>query len=221
MTHYLQLLEKVHSSAIKAGRKIEEITLVAVTKNHPVEEMQLIYNEGCRDFGENRMQEALSKIDALSADIAWHFIGTLQKNKVAKAINQFHLIHSVDHFELAQKISTTSQKLGTTTRILLQVNTSGEASKQGLSEEEWRAVWETLMEQPGLQIEGLMTMAPLTEDSRLIHSTFARLRTFRDALQKEYSIALPSLSMGMSHDFEIAIEEGATILRVGSALFVK
>lgn len=199
MSHYLEILEKTS----KAGAK-----LVVVTKNQPLSKILEVYQEGCRDFGENRIQEALGKMEVAPQDINWHFIGTLQKNKVNKAIGKFSLIHSVDSFELAEKLSKKTEE-----SILLQVNTSGESSKHGPSIEEWRPYLESLFCLPHIKILGLMTMAPLTEDTKIIRQTFRKLRQFGEELK------LPQLSMGMSHDYEIALDEGATIVRVGSAIF--
>jgi pyridoxal phosphate enzyme (YggS family) len=187
----------------------KNVKLVAVTKNVPVEDISLVYELGCRDFGENRVQDALPKIEELPPDIRWHFIGTLQKNKVKKVVGNFALIHSVDSVELAQEIS----KQGIDTSILLQVNTSGEESKQGFTEDEFRRDLAMIQKMPYIQVKGLMTMAPLTEDVDQIRMCFRRLRELRDEL------GLKELSMGMSHDYKIAIEEGATIVRIGSAIF--
>ncbi len=187
----------------------KNVKLVAVTKNVPVEDISLVYELGCRDFGENRVQDALPKIEELPPDIRWHFIGTLQKNKVKKVVGNFALIHSVDSVELAQEIS----KQGIDTSILLQVNTSGEESKQGFTEDEFRRDLAMIQKMPYIQVKGLMTMAPLTEDVDQIRMCFRRLRELRDEL------GLKELSMGMSHDYKIAIDEGATIVRIGSAIF--
>lgn len=205
------VLEKIKASALKAGRSPDEITLVVVTKNHPLEEILPLYQEGFLDFGENRVQEALSKMG--QEKIRWHLIGHLQKNKVKKVIGKFHFIHSVDSLELAECLSKASGEAGITTHILLQVNVSGEATKQGLSPQEWEKEKSKVLELPHLVIEGLMTMAPLTDDTALIRRVFSDLRKMRDAW------GLKHLSMGMSHDFEIAVEEGATLVRVGSAIF--
>lgn len=187
----------------------KNVKLVVVTKNVPVEDISLVYELGCRDFGENRVQDALPKIEELPPDIRWHFIGTLQKNKVKKVVGNFALIHSVDSVELAQEIS----KQGIDTSILLQVNTSGEESKQGFTEDEFRRNLAMIQKMPYIQVKGLMTMAPLTEDVDQIRMCFRRLRELRDEL------GLKELSMGMSHDYKIAIDEGATIVRIGSAIF--
>lgn len=204
MSSYLSILEKV-------GR--QDITVIAVSKQRSIEEIKIAYDLGCRDFGENRIPEALEKMAVLPQDINWHFIGALQKNKVNKAIGHFTLIHSVDTPELAEKIAKSSEAANLTTSILLQVNTSGEASKQGLNPEAWRPHLESLFSLKNIEIKGLMTMAPLTEDTAIIRKTFHSLREFRDELK------LPLLSMGMSHDYEIALEEGANLLRIGTAIF--
>lgn len=205
------VLEKIKVAAIKSGRSLDEITLVIVTKNHTWEEILPLYEQGFLDFGENRVQEALSKMGPVN--VRWHLIGNLQKNKVKKVIGKFHLIHSVDSLELAKTLSKASGESHLTTRILLQVNVSGEATKQGLSPQEWEMHKGEVLALPHLAIEGLMTMAPLTEDKALIRSVFRNLRAMRDQW------GLMHLSMGMSHDFEIAIEEGSTLLRIGSAIF--
>jgi PLP dependent protein len=192
-------------------------TLIAVSKKRPIEAIQRLYDQGCRHFGENRLDEALEKQTQLPTDIKWHFIGTLQRKKAAKAIGHFSLIHSVDSLELAQKISSSSADR--TTRILLQVNTSGEASKQGFTPATATAHFTQILSLPNLQVDGLMTMAPLTDDTKLIRTTFRSLRLLRDRLQQLSGDPLPHLSMGMSSDYRLALDEGATLLRIGSAIF--
>lgn len=206
---YLKVLENVEKAKKRSGRENEKIELIAVSKQHTLDEIHQIYQLGCRDFGESRIPEALEKIPLAPQDIRWHFIGPLQKNKVNKAVGRFTLIHSIDTFELAAKIDKTQSE----TSILLQVNTSGESTKQGLSPEGWKPHLDALFQFKHLKIKGLMTMAPLTDDTQWIRSTFRKLREFQDELK------LPILSMGMSHDYEIAIEEGATMLRIGTAIF--
>jgi len=215
---YRHLLEEISETALACGRNPKEITLVAVSKGYPWDLVQPAYDAGCRVFGESRMQEALAKITAAPTDIHWHFIGTLQKNKVAKAIGAFSLIHSVDTPELALKISQCSQERGVVTPILLQVNTSGEASKHGLSEELWKPHLESLFQLPAIRIEGLMTMAPFVEEEKVIRRCFSRLREMRDRYELNH-LTLRHLSMGMSHDYRIAVQEGATLLRIGTAIF--
>lgn len=211
--HYKRIWDDIYETAQACGRDPQEITLVAVSKGYSWANAENAYTSGCRDFGENRLQEALPKIAAAPTDIRWHLIGTLQKNKVAKAIKNFSLIHSVDTFPLAMKISECSRERGVVTPILLQVNTSGEATKHGLSEEQWQPHVEALVHLPAIRIEGLMTIAPFVEDEKSIRSCFARLRQMRDRYGFRH------LSMGMSHDYRIAIQEGATLLRIGTAIF--
>lgn len=220
----LKYLEaRIAAIAKDCRRNPTDIQLVAVSKTFPIDLIQQAYEAGCRDFGENRIQEVLEKMPLLSSDIRWHFIGTLQANKVNKAVGAFHLIHSVDSLELANKISTVSEKKGVITPILLEVNTSGEETKHGLSVEEWRNQVKAVDQLPGLSLEGLMAMAPLTEDKQAIRECFRSLRQLRDDLKDQVrdSVRFHHLSMGMSHDYEIAIQEGATLLRIGTAIFGK
>lgn len=220
-SRYLKVKKHVTKVALQCGRDPQSITIVAVTKGHQWQDIFPAYDAGCRDFGENRILEALEKIPHSSGDLRWHFIGNLQSNKVKKAIGQFTLIHSVDHPDLAIKIAEQSQHAGVETAILLQANTSGELSKQGLSAEEWKGVFSDLINLPFLKIEGLMTMAPLTDDQNLVRECFKKLRLLREDLVSlsKGKIFLPHLSMGMSHDYPLAIAEGATLLRIGTAIF--
>lgn len=219
--NYQSIQQDIIATAQHYKRNPKDITLVAVTKGCPLHEMMPAYDAGCRNFGESRLQEALPKIFDAPHDIHWHLIGTLQKNKVRKAveIGRFTLIHSVDTPELAEKISEISLEHNFVTSILLQVNISGETSKHGLNIERWRYVFEALLKMPGIKIEGLMTMAPLIEDEKQIRGCFERLRKFRDELQAKTGKHLPHLSMGMSHDYRFAIAEGATLLRIGTKIF--
>jgi PLP dependent protein len=221
VTHYSEVAQSVWEKAMACGRQPQEITLVAVSKTWPVQAIESVYQEGGREFGENRIQEALEKIPLLPEDCRWHFIGTLQSNKVGKSISHFCLIHSVDTPLLAQKISQASEARGVTTSILLQVNTSGEKTKQGLSPEEWESFLESINQLSHVRIEGLMTMAPYTEDEKVIRSCFRQLYQLRERWRKQMKdpAIFQHLSMGMSHDYLIAIEEGATLLRVGSAIY--
>lgn len=211
--NFERILTEIADKALQCGRDPEEITLVAVSKNHGWDEIEPLYEAGAHCFGENRIQEALPKIEQAPEDIEWHLIGTLQKNKVRKAVENFALIHSVDNISLAKKIASVSVELGVSTSILLQVNVSGEESKHGFSPEELRRDFYELYVQPGIRIEGLMTMAPYHERQERIRSYFSELRY----LAREFG--LRHLSMGMSQDWQIAIEEGATLLRIGTALF--
>lgn len=218
---YLAILSHVETLAIQNGRNPKDITVVCVSKSHPWNEVEKIEAAGCENFGESRVQEALEKIDLAPSGLKWHLIGTLQKNKVNKVIDKFSLIHSVDQLDLASKISEASLLNNTKTAILLQVNISLEASKQGASKEEWLKNFEQVMQLKGVDVKGLMTMAPLTRDQKVLRKIFAELRLFRDQLEHILGKkgALPQLSMGMSNDYPQAIAEGATLLRIGSAIF--
>ncbi|MGE0670846.1 MAG: YggS family pyridoxal phosphate-dependent enzyme [Parachlamydiales bacterium] len=210
-----QLRRQIAEACQRSNRDPNDIALIAVTKYAALEALQEAYEQGLRAFGESRIPTALDKMAQLPSDIAWHFIGHLQSNKVAKAIGRFALIHSIDSLDLAKKISSASVQQNSATAILLQVNTSGETSKQGFTPDACRAHFAELSQLPGITVQGLMTMAPLTDDEKVIRTCFSRLRSLRDELK------LRHLSMGMSHDFPIAIEEGATLLRIGSTLFGK
>lgn len=211
--NYKRILDEVRSLAVQYGRASDEITVVAVTKTHTFAEFQPLISCGCHDFGESRVQEALEKIALAPPDIHWHMIGALQKNKVNKVVGRFALIHSIESYELAKKISEVSIKENTITKILLQVNTSGEASKQGFSPAEVRDQFQSIQSLQSVKVEGLMTMAPFEASDLEISRYFAELRRLKDAL------GLKHLSMGMTHDYRIAIAEGATLLRIGTALF--
>lgn len=190
----------------KILREFPHVKVVAVTKNHSWPECEFLYKSGARDFGENRIQEALPKMDEAPHDIEWHFIGTIQSNKVNKIGRRFKLIHSVDSYDIAKKISDFS---GETQAILLQVNI---AHKNGFTPETLAQEYNRLKELPNIDIQGLMAMAPQASEDE-IRETFRTLRTLRDSLN------LKELSMGMSDDWRIAVEEGATIIRLGSYLF--
>jgi PLP dependent protein len=207
-----ELQKKITERALAAGRDPKEIQLVVVSKQRTVQEIEEAYAAGCRLFGESRVQELLDKQSQLPSDIEWHLIGTLQRKKVSKVVGCVALIHSADTQELVQKISQSSQERGCVSHILLEVNVSGEASKHGLSMEEWSELLPQLRELPNLSIDGLMTMAPLTEDREVIRRCFERLR-------EGLPLGMAHLSMGMSHDWQEAVDAGATLLRIGSAIF--
>lgn len=215
--NYKKITEHINEIAVKCGRNPNEIQLLAVSKGYSWGQISPAYDLGCRHFGESRVQEALVKMGEAPNDVQWHLIGPLQKNKVRKCIGKFQIIHSVDSVELAKKISECSRE--EKTNILLEANTSGEASKHGLTPNEWKNVINDVIKLPGITILGLMTIAPLVEDEGIIRNCFAGLRILRDDLVKIMGLPLPHLSMGMSHDYPLAIMEGATILRVGTAIF--
>jgi hypothetical protein len=220
--NYLHILQEIAEIARLSGRKPSEVHLVAVSKGHSWKDVEPAFIEGCLDFGENRIQEALPKMEAAPASIRWHMIGTLQKNKVRKVLSRFHLIHSVDSFDLAKKIAEVGSEIGVVTPILLEVHLSGETTKHGLVPDEWLRVFDEVMQLPNIQVKGLMTMAPFVEDEFVIRNCFAQLRKFRDILNRKIGRGgslLTELSMGMSHDFRWAIQEGATLVRIGTAIF--
>lgn len=218
-TRLLGLRERMDDAAVKSGRVSAEIQLVAVSKTHPVEAICEAMEAGQRVFGENRVQEFLGKVPLVPASAEWHFIGHLQKNKIRKILPVTTLIHGVDSLELAQGIDRIAEELGLRPRILLEVNVAGEDSKFGFASDALRSQIGSILELPHLQVEGLMTVPPPSPDPESVRPCFVRLRDLRDALSAESGTPLPILSMGMSGDFEVAIEEGATLVRVGTALF--
>jgi pyridoxal phosphate enzyme (YggS family) len=211
--------EQVAQAAAKAGRAVDEIDLVAITKTHPAEKVREAVEAGHTLFGESRVQEAHVKIPELPSTLRWHFVGHLQKNKVRHALPLFEMIHSIDSVDLARDVSRIAAEEGMHPRVLLEVNMAGEGSKLGFKPETVRAEMESLLALPRLSIEGLMTIPPLAEDAETSRKFFVQLRELRDALEKEFGLKLPHLSMGMTQDFPIAVEEGATLVRVGTAIF--
>src|SRR2546430_6512935 len=214
-----RVLMQISDSARKAGRSPDEIELVAISKTHDAQKVHAVYEAGQVLFGESRVQEARAKIPELPSAIRWHFVGHLQKNKIRHALPLFELIHSVDSFALAEEINRIADEDGLHPRVLLEVNVAGEGSKFGFKPETVRAEMESLLALPRLSIEGLMTIPPLAENAEASREFFAQLREFRDALEKEFDLKLPQLSMGMTTDFRVATEEGATLVRVGTAIF--
>jgi len=211
--------ERIAAACIRAGRMPESVQLVAVTKYAQLNWIRHLPVLGIRMLGENRPQQLVERAAALP-DVEWHLVGPLQRNKVRSVLPHTALIHSVDSLRLLQRISDVSAELGQRTRVLLQVNVSGEASKQGLAPDELLQSWPEFERVPHVEIAGLMTMAPLEDDPELARPSFRGLRQLCDELQRlPAKPALPILSMGMSGDMEVAIEEGATHVRVGSALF--
>lgn len=203
--------------------KFESCRLLAVSKLQSAEKIKALYSEGQRLFGENYVQEALTKMEQLrDLDIEWHLIGHLQKKKVKSIVGRFALIHSVDSLELLQKIGQLSAERQLTQKVLLQVNVAQEESKEGFSKAQLFEKWPALVNVPGVAIEGLMTMPPLSENPEEARPYFKQLREIRNDLQKITEIShhkLTELSMGTSHDYKVALEEGATIVRLGTILF--
>lgn len=220
------LRERVEGAARRAGREYADITIVAVTKTHSWEVVWDAFDEGFRHFGENYVQEASEKIAALSGqgmadEMRFHFIGRLQGNKVKNAVRLFHWIHTVDSEKLAKALNAEAERQGKTPNVLVQVNTGHEAQKAGIAPEAAAALVRQIGQMSQLRLEGLMAIPPATEDPEAIRPHFRMLRELRDEINRRGDAPSPinQLSMGMSHDFEIAIEEGATLIRVGTLLF--
>ena len=214
-----QVREFVADAARKSGRNAEQIELVAVSKTHTAEKVQEAIEAGQLLFGESRVQEARAKIPLLPSRLRWHFIGHLQKNKIRHALSLFELFHGIDSLVLAQEMERIAEEEGVRPRVLLEVNVAGEASKHGFSPEALRRDLEAALSLGRLTIEGLMTLPPFAPEAEASRQYFIALRKLRDQLKAEFDVRLPQLSMGMSGDFPIAIEEGATLVRVGTAIF--
>ena len=211
--------QRIAAAAERNGRSAKEVKLVAVSKTYPPEVIREAVEASQQCFGENRVQDALPKIDALPPDLEWHLIGHLQTNKVRKVIGRFALFHGVDNTALALQMNRIAGEFGVTASILLEVNVSGEESKFGFTPSALPTALEELLPLPHLRVEGLMTMAPYSENPDSARPVFAELRKLRDVLSAASGHPLKELSMGMSGDFEQGIAEGATIVRVGSAIF--
>jgi pyridoxal phosphate enzyme (YggS family) len=215
--------ERMARAAGRAGRQPEEITLVAVSKTFPPERVREAFAAGVRDFGENKVQEAEAKAGALAdlhaRGLRWHLVGHLQANKARKAAALFEVIHSLDDGALGLRLEKAAAQLRKTLPVLVQVDLAGEETKFGLDEEHLFPALELLRGLKSVQVEGLMAMPPFTEDPEEARPYFRRLRALRDKARGENLLLGHALSMGMSHDLEVAIEEGATLVRVGTAIF--
>ena len=213
--------EHVQEACKCAGRSREEVTLIAVSKTKPVEMLQEIYGEGVRDFGENKVQELCDKIEQLPSDIRWHMIGHLQRNKVKYIVGKVALIHSVDTYRLAEEINIQAKKRGIIVPILVEVNIAGEKTKFGTTAEDAMLLVEEISKLENVRIKGLMTIAPFVEnpeDNRLYFRKIKQLSV--DITNKNIdNVSMEILSMGMTGDYEVAIEEGATMVRVGTGIF--
>jgi pyridoxal phosphate enzyme (YggS family) len=211
--------ERIERKCKEVSRDSSKITLIAVSKNFGVDEINKVIDEGVKDFGENRAQELDKKFMLIGNKINWHFIGNLQRNKVRFVVNSAEYIHSVDSLLLASEINKHAAKINKIQKILLQVKTSNEESKSGITEfSELRDLAFYCKEFENVELLGLMTIAPFSNEESLIRKSFSSLRKMNEKLNAE-GLNLTELSMGMSSDFEIAIEEGATMLRIGSAIF--
>lgn len=230
---------RIADAALRAGRAPTDVCLVAVSKMFPIDAVFAAWEAGQRDFGENRPEEGAVKIpemtawlegDPIEAHPVWHMIGHVQRRKANLVVEHFDVVHSLDRLALAQKLSSLACNAGREIPVLLECNVSGEVSKYGFQvagwehNEEMRTRWYAdvaeIFTLPGLRVEGLMTMAPIAEKAETVRPVFASLRALRDALREQFPhLKLPHLSMGMTDDFEVAVEEGATLVRVGRAIF--
>lgn len=213
--------ERLSRACTAAGRPESSVTLVAVSKNHPAESVCAAAAEGISVFGENRVQEARQKIPLCPGRLDWHLVGHLQSNKVKLALPLFSTIHSIDSAELLHYVNELAAKDGRTLRVFLEVNVSGEGTKFGLKPGDVEAVLNGATKLMNVNVDGLMCMPPFTPDPEGARPHFRKLRELRDALKASTGFPLPELSMGMSHDFEVAVAEGATLVRVGSDIFGK
>ena len=223
MTHGIKenlavVRERIGAACARAGRSEAQVTIVAVTKTHGPETVNAVLDAGIADIGENRIQEFLAKRWQVTRACRWHLVGPLQRNKAAKAIDRFELIHSVDRLRIAETLSRLGEENDVTTPILLEVNTTREATKHGFAPEETPDMAATIVELPGLRLEGLVTLGPLPEDQESIRRSFRSLFRLKAKLESDLGRPLPHLSMGMSGDYEIAVEEGATLVRLGRVL---
>lgn len=213
------VLSRIAAAVKKSGRNADDVQLIAVSKKQDAEKVRAAFDAGQLVFGESRVQEARAKIPLLPAALRWHFIGHLQKNKIRHALPLFELFHSIDSLALAQEVERIAQEEGLRPRVLLEVNVAGEGSKIGFAPAALRAEMEQLFALRRIDIDGLMTIPPLAPDPEESRRYFVMLRELRDEIQGEFGVRLPQLSMGMSNDYTVAIEEGATLVRVGTAIF--
>ncbi len=213
--------KKIEEACLRAGRDPKEVTLIAVSKTKPAPMLLEAYDAGARDFGENKVQEITAKFPQLPEDVRWHMIGHLQRNKVSQVLGKAVLIHSVDSIRLAEQIEAESAKKGLVTDILLEVNAASEESKYGFFLEETEAAIMTIKDFPHVRIQGLMTIAPFVENPEENRGIFKKLYEFAVDIGKKNidNVTMSVLSMGMTGDYQVAIEEGATMVRVGTGIF--
>lgn len=219
--NYHLIKDRIREAAVQCGRNADEILLLPVSKTFPAETVQEAIDSGITVFGENKVQEAKEKSTVLEGDYSFHLIGHLQSNKAKYAVNIFNMIHGIDKVSTATKLSAEALKNNKKIDILLQVNTSGEVSKSGISTEEAEEVCSEILKLNNIELKGLMTIGPLTDNIKETSESFKKLRLLLEAINKSLNLNLNELSMGMSGDFETAVKEGSTIVRVGSAIFGK
>ena len=216
-----RLRERIARASQRAGRRAEEITLVAVSKTFSVDAIRAAYDAGLRSFGENRVQEFEAKQPKLAdvADATWHLIGHLQSNKARRAVHLFQHVDSIDSLALAQKLDSAAAAESKRLPVLIEVHLGGEESKSGVAEGDLGPLSEGIEKLSHLELRGVMTIPPYSDDPEAVRPYFRKLRELRDGISQRLGRVLPTLSMGMSHDFEAAIEEGASEIRIGAALF--
>ena len=210
---------RIADACAEAGRNADEVQLIAVSKTWPVEHVQKAIDAGQMIFGENKLQEGQEKIPVLSDDLEWHYIGGLQRNKVRKVLGLFHVIHSIDSLKLAKYMNNVAADMGLKPAVLLQVNIGNEDSKGGFDVEELEGCFSDLLELKNLNITGLMCIPPAVDKSEDARIWFRKVAELREQLEKSNNCKIPHLSMGMSNDYETAISEGATYVRVGTSIF--
>ena len=211
--------ERINTACELAGRDPAEVMLLPISKNHSAGAVRELTYHGCRVFGESKIQEAKLKISNCPGNIEWHLIGHLQSNKCRDAVRLFSMIHSVDRLSIAEEINKHAHNTAKDMPVLLEVNVAGEGTKHGFKPAELLDILEPINDLPRLEIHGLMTLAPWTPEPEKVRSVFQRLRELREACQQKLGAPLQHLSMGMSGDFEVAIDEGSTLVRIGTALF--
>lgn len=219
--NYDNVLNNIKDACLKSNRDLQDVALIAVSKTKPVEMLQTIYDHGCRNFGENKVQELVDKYEIMPKDIKWHMIGHLQRNKVKYIVDKVALIHSVDSLRLAEEISKEALKKNVLVNILVEVNVANEESKFGTDLTEAVLLVEEIAKLPGIHIKGLMTIAPYVENSEENRQYFAQLHQLSVDITKKklHNVDMDVLSMGMTGDYQVAVEEGATLVRVGTGIF--
>ncbi|MBM4455267.1 MAG: YggS family pyridoxal phosphate-dependent enzyme [Verrucomicrobia bacterium] len=217
--NYSRLCAEIREAAEKTGRNPDTVRLLAVSKKVSAERLRILWGLGHRLFGENRVQEARAKIPDLPTGGEWHFIGGLQTNKARDAVEWFDVVESVDRVELAAELHKRAEAAGKTLAVLLEINVGGEAAKSGAKPEEAQQLFQAVNAMSRLEVRGLMAIPPFREEPEEARPFFRRLREIRNQLEQASGAGLPELSMGMSHDFKVAIAEGATLVRIGTALF--
>jgi len=213
-----EVINEIQETALKSGRNPEEIRLLAATKSVPPERILEAIEAGIRIIGENYVQEAQKKYELIGPRVSWHMIGRLQTNKAKYAVRLFEVIHSLDSLKLAQELQKAAERQGKKVKVMIQVNLSGEITKGGISPDKVKELSERVLEFPNLELIGLMTIPPYSENPEDSRPFFRKLRELKEKLNRE-GFPLTELSMGMSNDFKVAIEEGATILRIGTLIF--